>query len=233
MEPISLVAYAHLIHIDFQRSVDWRCVSGYRSFVLLPLQRFNNLNDHLQTFFSLIHYLIIATFFSTEEQTNCCWLDETEAIWNSSHLTNLHTGLHCIWAAMSHLFTTSGTCTSQAALQWGIDFQIMTLFLVKSTLVSCCVYTSEIVCLISRITVSNAYFLFEALCEASQLILNGIHDSSSGENTPAAAMSGCVSTGDLWEHTWDHLLQIWHLWRWISKQNCATYAAMSTNVING
>lgn len=45
----------------------------------------------------------------------------------------------------------------------GIDFQMMTLFLVKSTLVSRCVYAREIVCLISRITVSSAYFLYSKL----------------------------------------------------------------------
>lgn len=63
----------------------------------------------------------------------------------------------------------------------GIDFQMMTLFLVKSPLVSRYVYTCEIVCHISRITVSNTYFLFKALCKASRLILNGIRHSSSGK----------------------------------------------------
>lgn len=85
----------------------------------------------------------------------------------------------------------------------GIDLQIMTLFLVKSTLVSCCVCTCDIVCLISRITVSSAYFCI--LSSTRGLWAHFERDSPFifWRNTPAAVMSDCVDTADLWEHTWD------------------------------
>lgn len=89
--------------------------------------------------------------------------------------------LRCVREDMSCLFTAFGTCSSHGALRGWIDFQMMTLLLVKSTLVSCCVCTREIVCLISRITVSGACVLFKAVREASELISNGIHHSSLGE----------------------------------------------------
>ena len=96
------------------------------SFVLFPLQRFTSPNDHLEKLSSLIHYLVFSFFFSPRgSKTNHCWLQREALKWQ----------LPCIWAAMLHLSTTSGKCSSHAALHRGTDFQMMTLVLVKSTLV--------------------------------------------------------------------------------------------------
>lgn len=124
------------------------------NFFLVPLQRFNSPNYHLQKLSSLIHYLIFFFSPSKWKQTKCCWL-ETEALtplYVSGHVTSFYN----LWdMPISHCF------------MGGIDFQMMTLFLIKSTLVSRCVHTHEIVCLISRITVSSPYFLDKTLSSVS------------------------------------------------------------------
>lgn len=100
---------------------------------------------------------------------------------------------------MSHLFTTSGTCSSHAALrvgEGGGDSQMMTLFLVKSTLVSCCVYTHEIVCLISRNTVSRAFFFIQTSVQSLWAHFEWDSPFIFWKNT--AVISSCVSTRDLW-----------------------------------
>lgn len=140
------------------------------NFFLFPLQRFNSPNDHLLSTSpsNPLSYLFLPQRAANKRPLARNRSSETATpLRLSGHVTSFYNLCDML---ISRCFTGGG-----------IDFQMMTLFLVKSTLVSRCVCTREIVCLISRITVSSAYFLFKALREASELILNGIHHSSFGE----------------------------------------------------
>lgn len=132
-----LVAYAHLIHIDSQRPTkggDWRDFfffswMGKCLFISSPEVY------QLQKLFSLIQYLIFALFYQ-----------------GAANILSLHeiTGRKRSNCAVTCFYNRWDMLISRCFIG------AMTLLLVKSTLVSRCVYTCERGCFISAITVSNA-----------------------------------------------------------------------------